>query len=77
MMSLNTWVQLSTPTDRESKVKKTVRERQLKSGEKGKEAVEIGHVKKGPLEKRECIPLLCYRLNVYIYQLINRINVIH
>lgn len=36
-MSLNTWVQLSTATDRESKV----RERQLKSGEKGEEVVEM------------------------------------
>lgn len=58
MMSLNTWVQLSTPTDRESKVKKTVRERQLKSGEKGKEAVEIGHVKKGPLERKRMYSLI-------------------
>lgn len=58
MMSLNTWVQLSTPTDRESKVKKTVRERQLKSGEKGKEAVGIGHVKKGPLERKRMYSLI-------------------
>lgn len=58
MMSLNTWVQLSTPTDRESKVKKTVQERQLKSGEKGKEAVEIGHVKKGPLERKRMYSLI-------------------
>lgn len=59
MMSLNTWVQLSTPTDRESKVKKTrKRERQLKSGEKGKEAVEIGHVKKGPLERKRMYSLI-------------------
>lgn len=59
MMSLNTWVQLSTPTDREIKVKKTrKRERQLKSGEKGKEAVEIGHVKKGPLERKRMYSLI-------------------
>lgn len=67
MMSLNTWVQLSTPTDRESKVKKTVRERQLKSGEKGKEAVEIGHVKKGPLERMYSLIVLqtkCLHLSI-------------
>lgn len=38
-------------------MKKTVRERQLKSGEKGKEAVEIGHVKKGPLERKRMYSL--------------------
>lgn len=48
----------ATPTDRESKVKKTVRERQLKSEEKGKEAVEIGHVKKGPLERKRMYSLI-------------------